>query len=169
MMQHIDMKRCASKETYAKYDELERRAIQDDTPGWRWCLAPKCRAGQVHKPLLDTDKNDDEGASKAKKGGKKKKTTKANADDIFTCEMCGAKACVPCDRPYHDGETCAQYQKRAERQNGVEEEASLAKIQSECKPCPKCAKKIEKDGGCDQVACKLSCLSPSPFERVEIC
>lgn len=35
IMQHADVKRCATKEAYDKYDELERRAIQDNTPGWR--------------------------------------------------------------------------------------------------------------------------------------
>lgn len=32
--------------------------------------------------------------------------------DICECTECGAKACVPCDRPWHEGEDCAAYQAR---------------------------------------------------------
>lgn len=101
---------------------------------------------------LDSEAKDGKPARKATRTGKRAK----DADDsVFTCETCGARACVPCDRPYHEDETCAQYQERAQRQNGVEEEASRKTIAKECKRCPTCAKLIEKDGSCDQVQCKF--------------
>lgn len=165
-LSQMDVKKLATKESYAKYDGLERRAFQEKTPGWRWCLAPGCRAGQVHQPLLDAVL-EAEGRGKAKKGGKKYKK-KPKRDEICICETCGAKACVSCDRLYHDGETCARYQKRVKRQTGAEEEASLAHIGKACKKCPKCEKNIEKNGGCDQVRCKFSFSFPCPRSQWSI-
>lgn len=178
VMQNEDVKRMASKEVYARYDELERRGIAEKVPGWRWCLNPKCRAGQVHE-LLTAEGTTDTGPgnvnkeackgsrsvratskmsrtavdSKERRNTKSKLTAeRANAfsPDICTCDACGAIACVPCDRPYHDGESCAQYKKRQEG----EEKATLETIANECKQCPKCKKNIEKAGGCDAVVCE---------------
>ena len=166
IMQNANVKAFATKETYAKFDELERRAFQEKTPGWRWCLAPGCKAGQVHAPLLEGGEQKHEveiekktevkkGKAKAKKGKASKKNSAADDDktNIFTCNTCGSKACIPCDIPHHPGETCTEFQARRARQQGAEEAASLAQIQTSCKPCPQCGKNIEKLGGCDQVAC----------------
>lgn len=147
IMQNASIKTNATKETYQKFDELERRGIQKKIPGWRWCLAPKCGAGQVHMPLTEIAPN-------AAKGRKAKKGKETAGEDVCVCDSCGAKACVSCDRPYHDGETCKQYQARAKRQNVDEEKATAKQIESTCKKCPNCTKNIEKDGGCDQVRCK---------------
>ena len=38
LMQNADVKVHAAKDVYARFDELERRAIAETTPGWRWCL-----------------------------------------------------------------------------------------------------------------------------------
>jgi len=72
--------------------------------------------------------------------------------DICTCNACGAKACVPCDRPWHAHETCEQYRSRI--QDRIEEEdATLSLIQSKTKRCPNCSKNIEKSGGCNHMYC----------------
>ncbi|KAK5123829.1 hypothetical protein LTR85_002465 [Meristemomyces frigidus] len=104
-----------------------------------------------------------EAGTKTKTRSKKKSTAVSsssssssdNDDTICTCTTCGARACVPCDRPYHDGETCAQYQKRRARQTTAEEQATAKTIEAKCKKCPNaaCGKNIEKNGGCDAVYC----------------
>lgn len=71
--------------------------------------------------------------------------------DIFTCNLCGAKACVTCDLPYHEGETCKEFQQRTQNSNN---EASLLLIETACKKCPKCTFSIEKNGGCDTMFCE---------------
>ena len=86
-----------------------------------------------------------------------------NKDNIFTCQTCQSKACVSCDRPYHDGETCAQYKERRAMQNQAEEAASLETIAKDCKQCPKCSKNIEKDGGCDAVSCEWTNQLPKKY------
>lgn len=45
LLRNAGMKLHASNDTYEKFDELERRAIKESVPGWRWCLAPNCKAG----------------------------------------------------------------------------------------------------------------------------
>ncbi|KAI7188840.1 hypothetical protein KC363_g5226 [Hortaea werneckii] len=181
LLTNADVKHHAAKDVYKRYDELERRGISEKVPGWRWCLNPKCRGGQVHESLLkqeDPPKPDNAtaGAEKDKKATGKEPQTRnrskakkivrffvdlASANlvdekdqDIFTCNTCGHRACVPCDRPFHDGETCAQYKARlgqAEKEKNSKK--SQETIEKYCKPCPKCGKKIEKNGGCDAMFC----------------
>lgn len=80
--------------------------------------------------------------------------------DVFTCNKCGGKACVPCDRPWHENETCESYKERTNTKARIEEEdASLAAIQKETKKCPSCSKNILKNGGCKHMFCK-SCANP---------
>lgn len=126
--------------TRISYDELERRHKADSTPGWRWCMSPGCRSGQVHEP--------------PKKKGRGKKAVK---DDICVCKDCGAKACVPCDRPWHEGENCDEYQKRLVGHEDEEKE-TLKTIVKKTKKCPSCAKNIEKNGGCPAMMCELGGL-----------
>lgn len=144
-MQNEDMKKHAAKDVYERYDELERKDIAEKIPGWRWCLKPDCRAGKVHEPLLPKAE-----APKKKRGVKKTEEEEDDGVDICVCGECGAKACVPCDKPYHEGRTCEQYQKQAQK----EEQATLKTIKKQCKACPGCQKNIEKNGGCDSVYCK---------------
>lgn len=73
--------------------------------------------------------------------------------DICKCNECGARACVRCDRPWHENETCADYQTRI--QDRIEEEdATLEVIQKKTKKCPSCSRSIEKAGGCKHMFCK---------------
>ena len=177
LMLNSDMKIHATKEVYQRFDDLERRGISDKVPGWRWCLNFKCRAGKVHEPsinpaseaeagekLLEAEVAEGRITRLVKSLGGRKKTAVMKGEEavvvdgttICTCDECGSKACVPCDKPYHEGETCAQYAKRVTERTEAEEKASVAFIKDECKQCPKCSKNIEKDGGCDSVICECS-------------
>lgn len=73
--------------------------------------------------------------------------------DICKCNKCGAKACVPCDRPWHENESCEEYKLRI-KDKIEEEDATLAAIQKVTKPCPNCSKNILKTGGCKHMYCK---------------
>ena len=94
IMQNEDVKMHAAKTVYTRFDELEKRAMAEKIPGWRWCLAPDCKAGQVHQPLIEQD-----AAKSTSRKSKKGKQKKEDVDDMFICNECGAKACVYCDRP----------------------------------------------------------------------
>lgn len=164
----------------ARYVELQRRYIAENTPRWRWCLAPGCLSGQVHmssasdEDLPGTKENPielSEAKGSAWSGWIRRSVRTAvetqkptapdatptlvlrpRAPDICTCKDCGAKACVPCDRPWHENETCEEYQFRV-KDRLEEEDKSLAAIIKLSKRCPNCSKSIEKDGGCRHMKC----------------
>ena len=129
---------------------LERKHIGDTTPGWRWCLSPSCRAGQVHvKKVKEAPKQ-----KRKRRGGVSQMPEPESIEepDIFICHECGAKACVICDRPWHDGESCADYQARV-KDRLDEEDKSIKEMQKVTKHCPGCFKKIQKNGGCPSMHC----------------
>ncbi|KAK3717649.1 hypothetical protein LTR37_005716 [Vermiconidia calcicola] len=143
LMQNGDVKIHGTKKCWEQFDGLERRGIAEKVKGWRWCLAPKCKAGQVHEPLLEqinadtvtTKSTRGKARPRTKSTKKTKNKHKKSSDDtpdIFTCNTCSARACVPCDRPFHEGETCAQYQHRMKT---ADEKASLEKIEEACTQC----------------------------------
>lgn len=73
--------------------------------------------------------------------------------DICACNACGAKACVPCDRPWHEGETCEAYRARI-KGRAREEDATLQVIRTRTRECPECKRSIEKNGGCPHMMCE---------------
>ncbi|KAF2725294.1 hypothetical protein K431DRAFT_343261 [Polychaeton citri CBS 116435] len=147
-MSNEEIRVATSKKNWIKYDERERRHILDFTPNWRWCLKADCRAGQVHesKPVPDAI------ATVNTRGKRNKKDQQVAFSDICVCHECGYEACVPCDRPWHAGESCAEYQVRIEGHAGEEDE-SVKAIAKTTKRCPRCARNIEKNGGCHNMHC----------------
>lgn len=151
-MRAVNIEIAGNKKTYQKFEKAERHHIAESTPGWRWCLAADCKAGQVHQstqPKPAASKK----ATRSKNSKPSQKDDVGAEPDICTCHECGAKACVPCDRPWHEGESCELYQSRT-KDRMAEEEASLAQIRKATKPCPFCRKNIEKNGGCNSVHCE---------------
>lgn len=78
-------------------------------------------------------------------------------DDICTCNECGSKACVNCDRPWHEGETCREYKARV-KDRFDEEDLTMREIKKVTRKCPSCSKNIIKHGGCPSMFCKYSML-----------
>jgi hypothetical protein len=134
-----------------RFVELERKHIAENTPGWRWCMNPSCRAGQVHASPQTQNVSSRTSAGRKKKRLGTSHTAQA-ASDVCECHECHHKVCVPCDRPYHEGETCEAYQARIKDRFG-EEDLSLKALKALSKPCPNCKKLIEKDGGCSIMWC----------------
>lgn len=116
----------ATPETYQLFDTQQQARIAQATPDCFWCQNPRCDAGEV---LEDTRTN------------------------VSRCRKCDFASCVPCRRPAHKGETCAEYQVRIQGRVD-EEDRSLATIRLATKACPRCGIKVEKNGGCAQMRCK---------------
>ncbi|KAF2215527.1 hypothetical protein CERZMDRAFT_94928 [Cercospora zeae-maydis SCOH1-5] len=154
MMRPVNVELAASKAVYERFDRLAKRKVAERIPNWRWCLAPLCDNGQEHvkaKAVSASHKK----AGKGKGKGKKRdidieSEDAAEADNICTCNKCGAQACASCDVSWHDGETCQEYKDRTQNE---QDEASLAMIRNSFKKCPSCSKSIEKNGGCDYMQC----------------
>lgn len=125
-MGHENLRDHATNEQFARYDRLLTRATLNELPNFHWCIRPKCNNGQLHISVNGCTKS--------------------------ICHACNFKACIACDRPYHEGETCEQnsttQKKRTEEDRATAEE--VAKISKEC---PGCGRAIQKIGGCDHVIC----------------
>ena len=122
-------------DTGARYNEQATRAALNNDPDFRWCIAPNCNSGQIHRPSSD--------------------------DSIFRCHECGHEACITHNCDWHYGETCAQLDARANRRR-QDDEVSRQLINRISKECPGCTANIEKVDGCDHMVCKLT-LSVLPF------
>jgi len=137
----------------ARFEEVEPKHIGETTPGWRWCMNPECRAGRVHEPEVIKA-----GPKKAKKRVgfffSKVEPPSESEPDLCECQECGAKACIPCDRPWHEGESCAAYQARI-KDRVEEEDRALEAIRKVTKPCPGCKRSIQKNGGCPAMLCRF--------------
>ena len=70
----------------------------------------------------------------------------------FFCHQCGAIVCTTCHEPYHEGVTCSMYQ--SGKIADMEFEAWLQEDRDNRKRCPRCSSPIEKDYGCNHVACR---------------
>lgn len=127
---------------HVRYDRLSTRAALNAIPGFRWCIAPFCDSGQIH---------DSEGS-------------------IMTCTECKFRTCTNCDREFHDGETCDEYTERMGIQEDLIKQSEEA-IEQMAKQCPGCKTRIEKNGGCDHMTCKLPfplSLSPVSFSHFRL-
>lgn len=69
--------------------------------------------------------------------------------------MCKARYCLVCEVPFHEEQTCDQYQVDAKRRN-KDEKKSLEAVKKLSRPCPGpgCGVNIDKYSGCDHVTCK---------------
>ncbi|KAI0159554.1 hypothetical protein GGR57DRAFT_428662 [Xylariaceae sp. FL1272] len=135
-----NVKKFATRDTFKRYDQLATRAALDSVTGFRWCLNARCDAGQIY-PL---------GCSKAR------------------CHACSQSSCVHHDIPWHNGETCEQYDKRTTKQRRSDK-LSEKHVQKTTKPCPGCRKNVHKFSGCDHITCicghEWCWLCFSPYTR----
>ena len=131
LLQHADLKFCATTEQFNRYDQLVTRAALSLIPDFHWCLSPHCRSGQIH----------------------------ASRNPIFTCSACGFKQCIRHEEPWHEGETCQEYNyRKSGRKKRDEEEQTRRTIERTTKKCPgkRCGANIEKNNGCDHMTCELN-------------
>ncbi|KAJ3575109.1 hypothetical protein NPX13_g4140 [Xylaria arbuscula] len=119
-----DVIRYATKDVFDRYERQATRAALGKIKGFRWCLNPKCDAGEIFPSHCQ----------KAK------------------CHACSKAICIHHDVPWHYGETCREYDKRT-RDQQKDNELSEKKIKEIAKPCPGCRKKIHKHSGCDHITC----------------
>ncbi|KAH7336292.1 hypothetical protein BKA65DRAFT_552949 [Rhexocercosporidium sp. MPI-PUGE-AT-0058] len=125
-----EVQNLASNEAFEIYQRNTAIAGIRFLPNFIMCLAPNCGSGQIH------DVSDEQ--------------------SIMTCSACGFKTCTMHMMPYHEGQTCAEYD--VVRQEQVSQEAASKKFLSEetkvC-PGPGCGIHTIKAGNaCDHITCK---------------
>ncbi|CAD0111262.1 unnamed protein product, partial [Aureobasidium uvarum] len=120
--QHVKM--IVSKTTLMKYDKVLLKIFVEEDEDFYYCMSAKCKSGQIHIGGEDMP--------------------------IFCCKICQHKQCMACEIPWHEGETCDQYQARHDDEI-IQTEAL---IRQTSKICPGgCGARIERNGGCPHMLC----------------
>ncbi|THZ03896.1 hypothetical protein D6C93_02772 [Aureobasidium pullulans] len=118
------VKTIISKTSLITYDKVLAKACVESDADFRYCLSEKCKSGQIHV------------------GGAEQ--------PLFNCGACKEQHCANCEVPWHEDETCDQYQARHDDEI-VQTAVVLSKIS---KRCPGgCGARIERDGGCPHMIC----------------
>ena len=126
-LDHHDMRCCASRETFERYDYLVTHDALNGIDEFRFCLSPTCSSGQMHRHDSDCPE--------------------------FDCQACGARHCVRHNVPWHEGMTCAQYDARhPERRR--DENASEREVSTSSARCPGCGRVCYLYTGCNHITCK---------------
>ncbi|KAK8049573.1 hypothetical protein PG994_011303 [Apiospora phragmitis] len=120
-----DVRAFADPETFERYDSLATKAALGSIRDFRWCLNPRCSAGQIHKADCPRVK----------------------------CHACKASSCSHHNLPWHRGETCEAYDRRTRRRR-KSDKASEKRVKEMTRSCPRCHKDVYKYSGCDHITCK---------------
>lgn len=147
---YAEIKAYASIDVFERYDALKARSVLASDPNFRWCRAEGCVSGQIH----DVEE----------------------VGNQFVCVECHARFCIVHEGPYHDNETCDEYEYRTsgrkERDERKEEEmASEEAVRKSTKLCPGqiCGWPIEKNGGCAHMSCMFTPVSVRVPESLTRC
>ncbi|KAF2840422.1 hypothetical protein M501DRAFT_1030637 [Patellaria atrata CBS 101060] len=141
VFQYDDFSKHASESDFERVSDLSVRSALSEVPNFRWCQAMGCKSGQKH--------------------------AYGTNEPIFTCT--------------HANETCEEYdeklrkdfqrkeeKRRKKKQLEEENKASEKTVKESSKICPEpgCGYRIQKNGGCDHMACRRGhefcwdCLRP---------
>lgn len=130
-----EIKAYATEDIFEKHDAFQARTALGADPAFRWCRAAGCPSGQIHD--------------------------EAELGNIFECVECATRICTTHGGPYHEGESCEDFEYRTSGQKErderkKEDEASEAAVGELSKKCPGqgCGRPIEKNGGCAHMSCK---------------
>ncbi|KAL2261053.1 hypothetical protein VTK26DRAFT_4773 [Humicola hyalothermophila] len=139
VLDYQDVRRCASKEMFERYDYLMTHDVLNGIDEFRFCLSPSCKSGQMHHRDSECPE--------------------------FRCHACAARHCVRHDVPWHHGMTCEEYDEtHPERRR--EETASEREKSATSATCPSCKRVCHKYIGCNHITCPCGheycylCLEP---------
>lgn len=121
-----DVKEYASREIYKRYKYLKR---QSEIPGhYIACMNPKCNGSQPHP----------------------------SEDPKMICQYCNFATCAHHKRPWHQDQTCSEFDLDEAQLERLEEEEATAKLlsQESTSICPKCGQGVTKADGCDHMRCQ---------------
>ncbi|CAM1509001.1 Fc.00g027400.m01.CDS01 [Cosmosporella sp. VM-42] len=120
----------AKPETFDEYDRYLNLNTLSRYPNFRWCLRAGCSSGQIYGDGEDDDP----------------------LDPHIHCEECAFEMCYNHSMPWHEGQTCEQYD--SIRQHGDPEfQQTREWIAQNTKPCPSCRENIQKGEYCFHMTC----------------
>ncbi|KAF0980451.1 hypothetical protein FDP41_013665 [Naegleria fowleri] len=71
------------------------------------------------------------------------------------CVPCDTLFCFQCGKSPHYPATCEMFEEFSKKSSSMTEGASYDFIQKNTKPCPKCKRLIDKNGGCNHMTCSM--------------
>ncbi|TVY71309.1 E3 ubiquitin-protein ligase [Lachnellula suecica] len=123
-----------SYEEIKKYSTPEAFArygylVMKDSPDVVMCLGRNCNKGQSH-----TDLN----------------------NPMMICSSCSFKTCVAHKLPWHEGQTCDEFDMDESQIERLERDEATAKLlaKEQSKICPNCHQGVTKQEGCDHMMCR---------------
>lgn len=137
-----DVKEYASRQVYERYKHLKK---QSEMPGYYIpCMNPPCGGSQPHD----------------------------SEDPRLICRYCNFATCAHHKRPWHEGQTCIEFDLDDAQMERLEEEEATANLLSieGFSICPKCGQGVTKSDGCDRMNCTCGeewCyICSCPYENV---
>lgn len=121
-----DIKEYANRAVYERYKYLKE---QSEIPGhYISCTNPICGGSQPHE----------------------------SEDPKMICNHCEFATCAKHRRPWHEGQTCQEFDLDDAQIERLEEEEATAKLLSSeaTSICPKCGQGVTKSDGCDHMRCQ---------------
>ncbi|TGO22770.1 hypothetical protein BPAE_0155g00080 [Botrytis paeoniae] len=118
--------RCkASSGVLERYFYLREKASRPDT--FIMCLGPKCGGGQIHE----------------------------GPEPLMICDHCKFKTCVKHKLPWHEGQSCDEFDVDDSQIERLEQEEATAKLLAkDSRICPKCKECVVRSDGCDHMECR---------------
>ena len=78
-------------------------------------------------------------------------------DDHFECPLCDSEYCLKCKSKWHEDQTCEEYRKSIiskQKEKKLDDLFFEFVRGSKFKQCPYCRHWVEKNEGCNHIACK---------------
>ncbi|KAL1880056.1 hypothetical protein Daus18300_001419 [Diaporthe australafricana] len=125
-LSHRDIKGYANRAVYKRYKYLKQ---QSQIPGhYISCTNPICGGSQPHE----------------------------SENPMMICNHCEFATCAKHRRPWHEGQTCQEFDLDDAQIERLEEEEATAKLLSgeDMSICPKCGQGVTKTEGCDHMQCQ---------------
>ncbi|KAF7904447.1 hypothetical protein EAF00_001781 [Botryotinia globosa] len=115
----------ASSGVLKRYYYLREKASRPDT--FVMCLGPKCGGGQIHE----------------------------GPEPLMVCDHCEFKTCVKHKLPWHQGQSCDEFDVDDSQIERLEQEEATAKLLAkDSRICPKCKECVVRSDGCDHMECR---------------
>lgn len=120
-----DISQKASIDVLERYSYLREKASRPDT--FTMCLAPNCGGGQIHE----------------------------GPEPLMICNHCRFKTCVKHKLPWHEGQSCDEFDIDDSQIERLEQEEATAKLLAkDSRICPKCQECVVRSEGCDHMQCR---------------
>jgi len=133
VLSYTDARKHMTEDMFQRYDYLVLRTTLGQLDEFVWCLNPDCQSGQLHYP-------------------------EAEWCPEFQCGGCQRRYCLTHRMPWHEGQTCEEFDRRTHGRRRDDSEA-------EGRSCPRCKKRIYKEIGCDHMTCEFSLFFLNTLSR----